>query len=252
MSSKSKSRPSRRNTPNISAPDTRLVTPMNAQPIAAAIAPRRVDGLMRFDLSKLAFALLGLFLCGLVLLPLGWLAWYAVTDTQGRLTFGNFVRLATDRTFTTPMVTTLQIAVCVALLSCAIATPLAWLVARSDMPFRRLIRALVTASFVTPPFLGAVAWEILAAPNSGILNQWYRWIFDLDPYDHIFDIYTVEGVIFVITCYAFPYVFVLTANALERIPADLEHASSILGGTAWHTLRRVTLPLALPALLAGP
>ena len=39
-----------------------------------------------------------------------------------------------------------------------------------------VIRALVMASFVTPPFLGAIAWEILAAPNSGLLNQFYRYV----------------------------------------------------------------------------
>ena len=49
-----------------------------------------------------------------------------------------------------------------------------WLVARTDMPLRRTVRLLVTASFVTPPFLGAIAWELLAAPNSGLLNQFYR------------------------------------------------------------------------------
>ena len=49
-----------------------------------------------------------------------------------------------------------------------------WLVARTDMPLRRTVRALVTASFVTPPFLGAIAWELLAAPNSGLLNKIYR------------------------------------------------------------------------------
>ena len=45
--------------------------------------------------------------------------------------------------------------------------------------------------------------------------------------------------------------FVLVANALDRIPGDLEDASSILGGRTWTTARRVTIPLALPALLAG-
>ena len=52
-------------------------------------------------------------------------------------------------------------------------------------------------------------------------------------------------------CYAFPYVFVLVANALDRIPADLEDASAILGGGRWLTFRRVTLPIVLPSLLAG-
>ena len=54
-----------------------------------------------------------------------------------------------------------------------------------------------------------------------------------------------------ISCYTFPYVFVLVANSLDRIPGDLEDASSILGGKTWTTARRITIPLALPALLAG-
>src|SRR4029078_7273081 len=52
-------------------------------------------------------------------------------------------------------------------------------------------------------------------------------------------------------CYTFPYVFVLVANALDRTPGELEDASSILGGKTWVTARRITIPLVLPALLAG-
>ena len=126
-----------------------------------------------------------------------------------------------------------------------------WLVARTDMPLRKTVRALVTASFVTPPFLGAIAWELLAAPNSGLLNQAYRAVTGAEPDEYLFNIYTLPGLIFVIACYTFPYVFVLVANALDRIPGDLEDASSILGGSAWTTARRVTVPLAMPALLAG-
>ena len=54
-----------------------------------------------------------------------------------------------------------------------------------------------------------------------------------------------------ISCYTFPYVFVLVANSLDRTPGELEDASSILGGGRWYTARRVTIPLVLPALLAG-
>ena len=69
--------------------------------------------------------------------------------------------------------------------------------------------------------------------------------------DHIFNIYTMTGLIFVVSCYTFPYIFVLIANALDRIPGDLEDASSMLGGRTWTTARRITIPLAMPALLAG-
>ena len=203
------------------------------------------------DPSAPLFVLLAGFLCGLVLLPMGWLGWYSITDANGVPSLANFARLASDPTFVGPYLTALGIAASVAAGATALAIPLAWLVARTDLPLRGAIRALVTASFVTPPFLGAIAWEILAAPNSGILNQWYRAIFGLGPYEHLFDIYTAEGLVFVMACYSFPYIFVLLTNALDNIPAELEEASAILGGTRPATLRRVTLPMVLPALLAG-
>src|SRR5438105_6126407 len=62
---------------------------------------------------------------------------------------------------------------------------------------------------------------------------------------------SMAGIIFVISCYTFPFVFVLVANALDTMPGELEDASAILGGGAWTTARRVTIPLALPALVAG-
>jgi iron(III) transport system permease protein len=126
-----------------------------------------------------------------------------------------------------------------------------WLVARTDLPLSRTIRALVTASFVTPPFLGAIAWELLAAPNSGLLNKLWRLVTGAQMDEHLFNIYSMTGLIFVISCYTFPYVFVLIANALDRVPGDLEDASSVLGARVWTTARKVTIPLALPALLAG-
>src|SRR5207237_8079331 len=100
-------------------------------------------------------------------------------------------------------------------------------------------------------FLGAVAWELLAAPHSGLLNQLFRFVSGAEADDHLFNIYSLTGIIFVISCYTFPFVFVLVANALDNMPGELEDASAILGGKAWTTARRVTIPLALPALLPG-
>ena len=218
----------------------------------AIAVPRQRERAFRLpDASAVVLVVLGLFLCGLIGLPLGWLIWYSVTDNSGALTLANFVRLAADPTFARPYLTALGIATAVALGASAAALPLAWLVARTDLPLRRAVRALVTASFVTPPFLGAIAWELLAAPNSGMLNQLYRFVTSADEYDHLFDIYTATGVAFTMACYSFPYVFVLVANALDNIPAELEDASAILGGGRAQTLRRVTLPMVLPALLAG-
>jgi iron(III) transport system permease protein len=187
----------------------------------------------------------------LIVMPMSWLALYAFTDKTSHATLQNFVTLFTDPDFLDPLMTTAVIATTSALICCVVAAPMGWLVSRTDMPGRQFIRALVTASFVTPPFLGAVAWELLAAPNSGLLNQLYRYVTGADAGEHIFNIYSLTGIIFVISCYTFPFVFVLVANALDNMPGELEDASAILGGKAWTTARRVTIPLALPALVAG-
>src|SRR5690242_13711591 len=214
----------------------------------AVAAP--VERRTRLDLSWPILIVFAAILVALIVLPMSWLVYFSLTE-KGAFTLANFAKLVTDPTFLDPLVTTVILATSSAVICCAVAAPMGWLVARTDMPLRRTVRALVTASFVTPPFLGAIAWELLAAPNSGLLNQAYRWFIADPAAEPLFNIYSLGGLIFVISCYTFPYVFVLVANALDRIPGDLEDASAILGGRMWVTARRVTIPLALPALLAG-
>ena len=204
-----------------------------------------------FDLTKPVLLLFAAVLCVLIILPMAWLFVYAFTDKTGAFTLANFHRLVVDASYLDPLITTFELATSSAIICCAVAAPMGWLVARTDMPLRRTVRLLVTASFVTPPFLGAIAWELLAAPNSGLLNQLFRDITGSPSDQHLLNIYSFSGLVFVISCYTFPYVFVLVANALDRTPGDLEDASSILGGGAWVTARRITIPLALPALVAG-
>jgi iron(III) transport system permease protein len=211
---------------------------------------------LKIDVSMPMLASVAALLCVLIALPVSWLVYYSVTahdpaTNVRNLTLAHFHTLFTDPDFVDPLITTISLAVSSAALSCGVAAPIGWLVARTDLPMAGAIRALVTASFVTPPFLGAVAWEILAAPNSGLINQLYRATTGAQQEQYLLNIYSLPGLIFVISCYTFPYVFVLIANALDRIPADLEDASAMLGAGTWTTARRVTVPLVLPALLAG-
>ena len=210
--------------------------------------PRTAHG---FDFTRLVLYGFSLVLVVLIVLPMSWLVYYSFVDKNGAFTIGNFGRLFSESAFIEPLVTTFVLATTTSMICCLVAAPMGWLVARTDMPLRRTVRLLVTASFVTPPFLGAIAWELLAAPNSGLLNQAYRALTGAEQNTHLFDIYSFPGLTFVIACYTFPYVFVLVANALDRMPSELEDASAILGGGAWVTARRVTVPLAMPALLAG-
>jgi len=218
----------------------------------AKIARSARDGRWRaFDVSRPVLALVVALLAIMIVLPMGWLVVYAFATKDGEATVANFVTLFTDPSFVDPLLTTLLLSVSVSVLCCAVAAPLGWLVARTDMPLARTVRTLVMASLVTPPFVGAVAWEMLAAPNSGLLNQLWRLLTGAPADEALFDIYTLEGLIFAIACYTFPYVFILVANALDRMPGELEDASSMLGARMWATARRITIPLALPTLLAG-
>src|ERR1039457_3515294 len=211
-----------------------------------------IDGTRgKFDWTKPVLGLFAACLIVLIVLPLSWLPGFNGPPKAKHPTLQNFVTLFTNPDFLDPLLTTAIIATSSAMICCVVAAPMGWLVSRTDMPGRQFIRALVTASFVTPPFLGAVAWELLAAPNSGLLNQLYRFVTGAEADDHLFNIYSMTGIIFVISCYTFPFVFVLVANSLDNMPGELEDASAILGGKAWTTARRITIPLALPALVAG-
>ena len=112
--------------------DDRVVAMTLALPRAGERAIRSID------LSRPVMVLLALLLCGLVLLPLGWLVWYSVTDNERRVDRGQF-RAPGDRSeLREPYLTALEIAASVALAAAAAALPLAWLVARTDLPLRRL------------------------------------------------------------------------------------------------------------------
>src|SRR5229473_495536 len=65
------------------------------------------------------------------------------------------------------------------------------------------------------------------------------------------NIFSAWGMVFVNSLYTFPYVFTFVANSLDSIPSELEEASAMLGARPWRTALHITLPLALPALLAG-
>src|SRR5256712_11931647 len=126
---------------------------------------------------------------------------------------------------------------------------MAWLTARPDVPGRGLIRGLVLASFVSPPFLGAFAWVMLAGPNAGLLNTLWRRLTGLD--SPLVDIFTMPGLVFVVTLYTFPYVYIMLVNTLALIASDLEEAAAILGAGRLGVALTVTLPLVLPALVSG-
>jgi len=207
--------------------------------------PRRLEGV---DRAAPIWVLAAAALLMLILLPLGWLAYMSVRGAAG-FTLAHYARVLGDPTLQKALWNTVVLALWSGMVALLIGAPLAWLTARTDLPWRRSIQHLVMASFVTPPFLGAFAWVMLAGPNAGYLNRLYREL--TGRADPLINIFSMPGLIFVVAIYTFPYVYIMIANTLGLIASDLEDAASILGAGRFQVARTITLPMVLPAILSG-
>src|ERR1700736_3970305 len=198
--------------------------------MASVTAARRVDRAGSFDLGPVFFIGAIAVLAILVIVPIGWLLLISVQRVDGgTLTLGNYVEAFTKSIYLRPIVNSLILATCVATIAVLLGTPLAWLIARSNMPGRKTFRALITAAFVTPSFIGAEAWILLAAPNSGWIN---RAIASFTHASHgPLNIFSLAGAIFVMALYNVPPTFTFVAGGLELLPTELEDASSTLGAS---------------------
>ncbi len=212
-----------------------------------ALAPPRLRGWSWGTLVWLALAAVLVILIANPLLRL--IAISFEDGATGGWTVANYVKAFSQTRQLVGFRNSLGLGVGVAALGIVFGVPIAWAVSRTDMPLKGLVRILVLATFVTPPFLGATSWILLAGPKAGWLNRAFMALFGTDwgP----LNIYSFPGIIFVLAIYSFPYVFVFTVSALDLISTEMEEAASILGAGRLRTIRRVTLPLVLPAILAA-
>jgi len=217
-----------------------------------ALAGRLPSRIERLDRSAPVWVLAGAALALLILLPLGWLVYMSVSGGPrdgGGLTFAHYARVATDPQLLKALWNTVVLSFWSGLAALAVGVPMAWLSARTDLPARGAIKHLIMASFVTPPFLGAFAWVMLAGPNAGALNRLYRDVTGAD--GPLVDIFTMPGLIFVVALYTFPYVYIMLVNTLELIASDLEDAAALLGAGRFRVAATIALPMAFPAVLSG-
>lgn len=131
-------------------------------------------------------------------------------------------------------------------LAVAIATGLVVLIEHTDLPGRRILRLVVLAPLLVPPFVGAIAWVGVFGPSSPI-NLFWQHLFG----GPLWSIYGGGGVVFLLTLHAYPVAYLIIALALSRIPPALEEAARIGGSHPLGTLARVTVPLLRPAIGAA-
>jgi iron(III) transport system permease protein len=185
-------------------------------------------------------------LTAFILYPVLRVLWISVTDDQNNLTlihFGNFFRRPL---FREALWNTLWSGVLVVFFSAILALPLAYVLARYEFRGKLLLQTAATLPLVVPPFVGAVALQLILG-RSGMVNLLLQDWFDISiPFME-----GLTGVVLVQTLHFFPFILLNTVVSLSNIDASLEEMAQNLGCHGFRLFRRVTLPLMLPGFVAG-
>jgi iron(III) transport system permease protein len=184
----------------------------------------------------------------LVVLPLYHLVIESFKTATG-FTLTNYRQLLQLKRFHEALLNSLILGLVCAVLSMLLGTPLAWLVSRTNVPCRGLLRVCILGAFVTPGFVNALSWTLLAGPNAGLLNK--LWMALTGASSGFINIFSMHGLVLVSLATVYPLAFLLMYNAFEMMDTDLEDAARVLGAGRLRILVTVTLPLARPALVAG-
>lgn len=196
--------------------------------------------------------LLAILLAVFVLPPLVILIEGSITATRvdggaGAFTLAHFSRLFDDPRLGASTANSLLFAVCSTLVSLVFGGALAWLVERTDVPFKAIAYLTTIISMGTPYILYVSAWLFLLG-RAGPVNQSYRALFDTT--ENLINVNSLTGMVLVEGFLWSPLVFLLLSASFRAANADMEEAARMNGAGVFATLWRISLPLALPAILA--
>jgi iron(III) transport system permease protein len=124
----------------------------------------------------------------------------------------------------------------------------AWILSRTNVPGRHVLEQLMAIPYYVTPLLGAFAWSLLGAPESGFVNQAWR---ALGGEDYLIDIATPWGIAWVMALFEGSVAFVMIGAVMKSMDPALEEASQIIGAGRLATMLRITLPLVAPGVLGA-
>ena len=173
---------------------------------------------------------------------------------EGKLTLYHWIRMFSGifaQIYTlTPLQHSLTIAIGTVVLSFIIGGSLAWLVVRTDMPGRKLINQLAVLPYIMPSWTLAQAWLVLFKNRTqGGAPGLFEFLIGQSPPDWLS--YGPVPIIICVALHYYTFFFLFVSAALMSIDSNLEEAGELMGANRWRILRKITLPLVLPALLSG-
>lgn len=182
----------------------------------------------------------------LLIVPIAQVLYLGFVDpqTQG-FTLANYTKVLTHRYYVRALVNTLIVGAGGMLGACLLGIPLAYFTARYAVTGRNVIATLAVLALVSPPFIGAYSWVVVAG-NNGWLTQFLRSAGFAVP-----TIYGIHGIILVFSLKFFPFVYLMTESALRNINRSFEEAAENLGCSPSARFFKITLPLVFPAVSSG-
>lgn len=182
----------------------------------------------------------------LVIVPLYYLVWGTFFDETGFSTGGFARAYGNDQVFSL-VGNSLWFAGGAAILSLSIGTGLAYLNVRTDVPFKALFFAAAIIPLVIPGILYTISWILLGSPDIGLINVLLRPIFG----GPVIDVFTIWGMIWVEGLQLSPIVFLLMVASFRSMDPSLEESALMSGASRWTVFRKITVPLARPAIVSA-
>ncbi|KLK94598.1 hypothetical protein AA309_02590 [Microvirga vignae] len=197
---------------------------------------------------------LGGLLCVLVLVPIvlmfvGSIRTGTFVDPRAQFSLRSLTTVYTTLPFLTSLAVTVGASLLVSFIASLVGIALAWLLARTDMPAKGLMENAVIAPLYLSPFVGALAWLILASPNAGLLNVLARDLFGAT--GPILNVTTATGIILVMALYNVPYAYMTVSAALKGMDPSMEEASYLNGAGTLSTALKVTFPVVRPSIISA-
>lgn len=218
----------------------------NIAPSAATKTPRKIY----FDPKWIIILGIVVFMVIFQVFPILYLVLKSFFP-EGHFSLLTFERLYTYKMNWGALTNTLIAAFATMVLGTLLAFPLAWLVGRTNMYGKKFFRSLFVLTYMVPPYVGAMAWLRLLNKNVGTINVLLRTLFQLDTNAGPLNIYTLAGMIWVLTTFYYPYAFITISRAMEKMDPSLEEAARVSGASPLKTVFTITLPMMTPSLIAG-
>ncbi len=203
-----------------------------------------------FDVKWIIILVIVDFLLLFQLMPLVYMVIKAFFP-DSKLSFETFKRLYTYSLNLDALRNTTIAAFSTMIVGTLLAFPLAWLAGRTNLYGRKFFRSLFVLTYMVPPYVGAMAWLRLLNPNVGTVNQWLRALLHLSDAPGPLNVYSLPGLIWVLSTFYYPYAFITISRAMEKMDPSLEEATRASGASPLKTVMTVTLPLMMPSLIAG-